>query len=438
MRSSRKQARPSLLFLAAFVPLFAACGGDSPTSPSSRDERVNAVIVSGTAPGIGRATQFTATAALLDGSSRSVTAEATWQSSNTEVARVDRGIVTGVGAGEADITARYQNATGRMRIAITTVPCSFSVFPTTVSIAAAGGTATVNVSTAPNCGWATAGNSSFVTITSGGSGTGSGTTSISVAANAGDARSAVLTIAGREVTVSQAAGNCVTSVSPSSVDYSAELKRATVTVTAAPGCQWTATAMSPFISLGNFRVSGTGSGSFTYRVFGNLTGAPRSGSLQVLQHVVNVTQRAALGGSVVSFVSDTGDYIGQGWTLLHEAPTSTFTPTLDASRNRLSWRIIGSDGLSTLNWNFELAAPQGQQLVPGTYVNATRYPFQAPTVPGLNFSGDGRGCNQLSGQFTITEAVYGGDGSVQRFRATFEQHCEGAGPAMRGTLFYAR
>jgi hypothetical protein len=101
-------------------------------------------------------------------------------------------------------------------------------------------------------------------------------------------------------------------------------------------------------------------------------------------------------------------------------------------------RIVGSDGLSTLNWTLDLAAPQGQQLGPGTYLNATRYPFQAPTVPGLSFSGDGRGCNMLSGQFTITDVVYGADGSIQRLIANFEQHCEGGGAALRGTVSYVR
>jgi hypothetical protein len=436
--SATKQRGSSLLILVAFLPVFGACGGDSPTSPSP-DERVNAVIVSGpTALNVGATAQFTAAAALLDGSSRAVTADATWQSSNTEVARVERGIVTGVAAGEAEITARYQNATGRTRLAVATVPCSFTVSPTAVSISAAGGTTRVSVFAGANCGWAAVGDSPFATITSGASGTGNGATTLVVSANTGDARSAVFTIAGRQVTVSQGAGNCVTSVSPSSVEYSAELKRGTVTVTAPPGCQWTATSSSPGIGLGSFTPSGTGNGSFTYRAFGNLTGAPRSSSIQVLRHTVSVAQRAAVGGSFLSFVSDTGDFIGQGWTLLLETPTSTLTPRLDPSRRNISFSIVGSDGLSTLSWTLDLAAPQGQQLVPGTYLSATRYPFQAPTVPGLTFSGDGRGCNQLSGQFTITEAVYGGDGSVQRFRVTFEQHCEGAAAALRGTLFYVR
>jgi len=45
-------------------------------------------------------------------------------------------------------------------------------------------------------------------------------------------------------------------------------------------------------------------------------------------------------------------------------------------------------------------------LVPGTYLNATRYPFQAANVPGLDVSGEGRGSNTLTGQFTIVQALY--------------------------------
>ena len=429
----------SVLLLTTVVLLSMACGGsESPTAPSP----LGAVTVSGTAPTVGATAQFTATAALSDGSSQPVTADATWQSSNTAVATVERGLVRGIAAGEADITATYQNATGRLRIAVVLPACTYSVSPTAVSILPAGGTATLSVFASPaqaNCGWTAATSDSLVTITSGASGTGNGTTSISVPMNPGAARSAVLTIAGRQVTVSQSAGNCVVSVSPSTVDYPAEMKRGTVSVTASSDCRWTATSSSPFIRFSSSSVSGTGNGSFPYRVFGNLTGAPRSGSIEVLQQSVTVTQRAALGGNFLSFVSDTGDYIGQGWTLLLEAPTSTFTPRLETSTRRsISFSIVGSDGLTTLNWTLDLAAPQDQQLVPGTYLNATRYPFQAPTVPGLNFSGDGRGCNMLSGQFTITQAVYGADGSVQRFLATFEQHCEGTGPALRGTLSYTR
>jgi hypothetical protein len=226
----------------------------------------------------------------------------------------------------------------------------------------------------------------------------------------------------------------VTSISPTAVDYSAELRRTKVTVTAPSDCHWNTTTTSPFISLG-FNTSGAGNGSFTYTVFGNLTGASRSGSVSVSDQGVGVTQRAALGSSTfLSFVSDTGDFIGQGWTFLAESPASTFTVRSPLS-NAIDVSFVTGEGFF---WDLALAAPQGQQLRPGVFLNATRYPFQAPAVPGLSFSGDGRGCNVLSGQFTISNLVYGSDGSVQQLRADFEQHCEGAGAALRGTVSYVR
>jgi hypothetical protein len=223
---------------------------------------------------------------------------------------------------------------------------------------------------------------------------------------------------------------------PISANYTAELSQGAVTVTAPASCQWSATSNSPFILINNAGFTFTGNGSVSYTVFGNLTGAPRSGSFSVLQQAVNINQQPALGGNFLSFVSDTGDYIGQGWTLLEQAPTTIFSGTLDA-QNHLSFNIIGSNGVRTLNWTLDLQPPQGQQLVPGTYLSATRYPFQSPAVPGLSFSGDSRGCNELSGQFTITDVAFAG-GVVQRLSATFEQHCEGGGPALRGTLVYVK
>jgi hypothetical protein len=337
-----------------------------------------------------------------------------------------------------DISASYQNWTGTTHIVVN--GCTYSVFPSTVSIPSAGGTATLTVSPSlPGtvCNWTATSSDPFVTITSGTSGAGSGTTTISAPANTGATRSATLTIAGRQVTVSQSSGNCAT-VSPSIAAYTAELNQGSVTVTAPSSCQWSASSTSTFIIVNNPGFLFTGNGSVSYRVFGNLTGAPRSGSFNVQQQQVNIDQRAALGGNFLSFVSDTGDYIGQGWTSLQQAPTSTITPTIDASFNHLSVSINGSTGLSAIWWNLNMQAPQGQQLVPGTYLNATRWPFQATTVPGLDFSGDGRGCNQSSGNFTITDAAYGAGGVVQRFSATFEQHCEGGGPALRGTIVYVQ
>jgi hypothetical protein len=54
----------------------------------------------------------------------------------------------------------------------------------------------------------------------------------------------------------------------------------------------------------------------------------------------------------------------------------------------------------------------------------------------MDISGDGRGCNEDNGSFTVLEASYGPDGTVNSFDATFVQHCEGETPALRGEIRY--
>src|SRR5262249_49676683 len=74
---------------------------------------------------------------------------------------------------------------------------------------------------------------------------------------------------------------------------------------------------------------------------------------------------------------------------------------------------------------------------PGAYDNAERAPFASPGHPGLDVSGDGRGSNTLTGNFTITSAVFdysNGYPVVRSFAASFEQHSEGATPALFGSI----
>jgi Zn-dependent metalloprotease len=109
---------------------------------------------------------------------------------------------------------------GTTHVAATDVPadcggaCSFSINPTSASFAAAGGSASVTVTTQAGCNWTAVSNNSFITVTSGASGTGSGTVNYSVAANTSTARSGSLTIAGLTHSVSQAAagGGCTNAI----------------------------------------------------------------------------------------------------------------------------------------------------------------------------------------------------------------------------------
>jgi hypothetical protein len=110
---------------------------------------------------------------------------------------------------------------GTTHTAATDVPadcggaCSFSINPTSASFAAAGGSASVTVTTTASCNWTAVSNSSFITITSGASGSGNGTVNYSVAANVSSLpRSGSMTIAGLTFSVSQAGagGGCTNTI----------------------------------------------------------------------------------------------------------------------------------------------------------------------------------------------------------------------------------
>ncbi|MDG9925630.1 MULTISPECIES: hypothetical protein [unclassified Pseudomonas] len=142
---------------------------------------------------------------------------------------------------------------------------------------------------------------------------------------------------------------------------------------------------------------------------------------------------AASAETRLTLKSDAGDYIGAGKNYLYTDANATFRYSKNYD-NGITLNI--SSGNGSVWWTLDLAAPGNAQLQPGSYEAATRFPFQATSEPGLNFSGSGRGCNTLTGRFDIFEVSYDSQGVVNGINASFEQHCEGATPALRGQLSY--
>ncbi|RKR92204.1 hypothetical protein BDK92_6638 [Micromonospora pisi] len=130
------------------------------------------------------------------------------------------------------------------------------------------------------------------------------------------------------------------------------------------------------------------------------------------------------------FVSDAGDYVGGGTTKSYTNATSVFDLRGDA--NGVSYSVSGQRD----DWTVDLYPPAGETLRVGTYTGAQRYPFNDAGRPGLSVSGNGRGCSTLTGQFTIQEIAFDASGEVIALFATYEQHCEGGTPALRGTIRY--
>jgi hypothetical protein len=147
-------------------------------------------------------------------------------------------------------------------------------------------------------------------------------------------------------------------------------------------------------------------------------------------------------GTSLYFYSEPGDYVGQGREWFYAPTDGKFS----ISRNFDKGVNFGFSNFGLVDfqestwWNANFAAPFEQTLMPGFYDGATRFPFQNASKSGLDFGGDGRGCNRLGGRFDILEAKYESDGTVSSFDAVFAQYCENEAatgtPALFGRVRY--
>jgi hypothetical protein len=142
-----------------------------------------------------------------------------------------------------------------------------------------------------------------------------------------------------------------------------------------------------------------------------------------------VAQADVIANGSFSMSGDAGDYITQGLSYSYSAAAGD---TLNATGGPAIFHL-NINGANGDWWSLDLAAPTGQTLQPGVYDGATRYPFNGSGA-GLDVSGNGRGCNTLTGSFTIQSYKPGSNGAVEEMQASFEQHCEGAAAALRGSV----
>ena len=162
---------------------------------------------------------------------------------------------------------------------------------------------------------------------------------------------------------------------------------------------------------------------------------PRSAILE-LPHgsraaVVQLDALVRPGTTSLTMKSQSGDYIGQGQSYKFTTANASFR--FFASPSGLEQNLTSSDGQW---WTVDMYPGSGDVLAVGNYPKATRYPFNG-TGNGLSVSGDGRGCNTLTGSFRVKQAVFSAvDNSLQNFDATFIQHCEGGTPALTGEVKY--
>ena len=124
--------------------------------------------------------------------------------------------------------------------------------------------------------------------------------------------------------------------------------------------------------------------------------------------------------SFVTMVSQ-GDYVGQGKDYL-------FTPAVGDSvaiQGDADSVTVSVSGDNSDQFTLDLAAPTGSSLSDGAYVDAERTAFRAAGHPGIDVYGDGRGCDNVAGQFDVLDIATAGDGTVDRLDLTYVEYCEG-------------
>ncbi|MFO0700689.1 MAG: hypothetical protein U0236_15810 [Nitrospira sp.] len=145
--------------------------------------------------------------------------------------------------------------------------------------------------------------------------------------------------------------------------------------------------------------------------------------------------------------SQPGDFIGGGgqFDIIYDDGTDLISAQVrrtlgDGSPAELLW-VLDSPGPDN---KFALVSfgtdALGVPIQPGVYLNAERADFASPGHPGLDISFQNRGSNTLTGRFTIFNANFSPDSQgvkqITSFDASFEEHSEGAGPALFGTFQY--
>lgn len=135
--------------------------------------------------------------------------------------------------------------------------------------------------------------------------------------------------------------------------------------------------------------------------------------------------------TTVSITSDPEDFVGRGRSLTFTLENSLFTANVFNNGSYLSIVIRPRTGVTPV-WTFLVTSPNGSRISPGTYT-ITRDPVSNNW--SADFGGDGRGCGRITGRLVVHAFDFIAENqALKNFRASFEQHCEGAPPVLRGEV----
>ncbi|HEX5016461.1 MAG TPA: hypothetical protein VFX15_02615, partial [Actinomycetes bacterium] len=154
--------------------------------------------------------------------------------------------------------------------------------------------------------------------------------------------------------------------------------------------------------------------------------------LAVAAPLVTPMTSANAAGDVSSWAMDgtKGDWVSGGNSYYYDALDGA---TIIAEGTEQAIQLHVTKGSHYFYAN--VAAPVGETLDAGdVFRNATRFGGETPR---LEVYGDGRGCNEMLGDFVIHDLDFdGGTGDVLQMSVTFEQHCETGQSALLGSIAF--
>jgi hypothetical protein len=147
--------------------------------------------------------------------------------------------------------------------------CTYAINPTSARFAAAGGQASVNLtSSSSDCPWSATASAPWITISGAASGTGGATVTVIAAANSGAARNAVVSLGDKSLAVAQDSG-CGFTLAPTAASFSVGGGTGSATLKATSAdCQWTVASDASWL-IPTSAASGSGDATVTYRVDAN-------------------------------------------------------------------------------------------------------------------------------------------------------------------------
>lgn len=302
---------------AVCVATLTACGGSTITEVSGPDEvRCQASVTPPPAfPATGSRVTLTVSAA------RECTWSATSDTSWAEVSPAS-------GQGEASITVTVapnpntQPRTGaivvngnRLSLSQEPAPCRYQLSRSTARMSHHAGRLSVAVSTTDGCSWRASSNAQWARVVPE-SGAGSGTVQVEVSVNDGPARTALIEVAGRTVTLTQLSAAdpgapdpdpgpdppdpvpppanplCVFAIDDDSESFDSDGGDGHVRVITLPSCAWAASSKAAWIEITS-APTGSGTATVHYRVAPNPVTSDRTGVITVGGRAHTVQQDGA-------------------------------------------------------------------------------------------------------------------------------------------------